>query len=112
MRYFISGAMLFFMAACLSDHERGPRTKEERAMAKECTAKGGKFARTGIYAQITFCQMPKRAAVDAGQMCTDGSQCEAGSCLAETGTCAPVVNAWICEPVLEKGERLEVLCPD
>lgn len=105
-------AAMATLAACEPDYYAPPRNSEEKAMAAQCEADGGQFSRTGFDAQIVFCKMPERPAKDAGKMCTDGSQCEAGNCLAETKSCAPVVNAPFCEPVLIQGERVVVECPD
>ena len=102
----------FFLASCVDEYARPARTVEEKALAVSCEADGGQFARTGIAAQMTYCKKPERAASDAGKSCSDGSQCETQTCLAATKTCAPIVNRNYCEPILEHGESVDVMCAD
>ena len=102
----------FLLASCVDDYERPARTNEEKALAESCQAEGGQFARTGLSAQMTYCKKPEGPAKDAGKSCSDGSQCEAQTCLASTKTCAPVVNRAYCEPILEHGTTVDVLCAD
>lgn len=102
-------AIVLFLTAC----ERGtepPRNNEERAFAAQCKAEGGEFSRYGLQMQAIACKKPLRPAVDAGKACTDGSQCEAGTCLGATRSCAPVVNEWYCEPEVIKGQVVDVVC--
>ncbi|MBL4926601.1 hypothetical protein [Fuscibacter oryzae] len=105
-------AAAFLLASCVDEYDRPPHTAEEKALATSCQAEGGQFSRTGLYAQMAYCKKPERPARDAGKSCSDGSQCEAGECLAKGGTCAPIVNHWYCEPVLEKGQEVAVACAD
>ncbi|WP_284323667.1 hypothetical protein [Cypionkella aquatica] len=103
---------VMFLVSCVDGYERPPKTSDEKAMAASCQAEGGQFARTGIAAQMTYCKKPEQPAKDAGKSCSDGSQCETQTCLAATKTCAPVVNRSYCEPILERGETINVLCAD
>lgn len=110
----IACVLCSILVACQSnvrDYSAPPRTSEEKALAASCATKGGHFARFG-FAAAGICELPKYPAKDAGKACTDGSQCDTGTCLAATRSCAPAVHEWYCEPILEHGKKVDVLCPD
>lgn len=93
------------------DYDTPPLTNDERALAANCEVDGGQFERFG-FSRAAICKMPELPARDAGKTCTDGSECETGTCLAKTRSCAPLLHTMYCEPVLKKGKTLNVMCPD
>ena len=93
------------------DYDTPPLTNEEKALAAKCEVGGGHFERFG-FSRAAICKMPVLPAADAGKSCSDGSQCETGTCLAKTRSCAPLLNSMYCEPVLENGKSITVMCPD
>jgi hypothetical protein len=61
--------------------------------------------------QLDMCDLPTS---DAGQPCTDSTQCE-GMCLAgdtaEVGACSPTTLNFGCFPIMEGGQQLTI-CVD
>ncbi|TCL10179.1 hypothetical protein BXY66_2248 [Shimia isoporae] len=101
-------AALVLVTGC---QDAAPRNAAEREKAAECQAQGGTFGRLGKKAQIPICSLPEKPASDAGKSCSDGSQCEANICLAETSSCAPVVHGNYCyKTLLVKGEEVSLEC--
>ncbi|KPA21900.1 hypothetical protein shim_17850 [Shimia sp. SK013] len=101
-------AALVFVTGC---QDAGPRSAAEREKAAACQAQGGTFGRLGKKAQIPNCTLPEKPASDAGKSCSDGSQCEANLCLAETSSCAPVVHGYYCgQVILFEGQKSGLEC--
>ncbi len=91
------------------------RTRAETEAA--CTAQGGAWR--------PICRMQTLACVttfeDAGKVCTDGSDCKSGRCLADgitdagietSGTCAANDDPCGCFTAIEDGKTLPGLCAD
>lgn len=77
---------------------------------QDCLAQGGAWGPQGRL-QMEMCDLP---ASDAGQPCTDSSQCQ-GLCLASgtptTGLCSPRTLNFGCFDVIEDGSKMG-LCID
>ena len=77
---------------------------------QDCLAQGGAWGPQGML-QRDMCDLP---ATDAGQPCTNSSQCQ-GLCLASdsssTGTCSPRTLNFGCFEVVEDGAKMG-LCID
>ena len=74
---------------------------------KDCLDQGGMWGPQGR-AQTEMCDMP---AMDAGNSCTDSSQCQ-GLCLASetssTGTCSPRTVNFGCHDVMVDGAQMGI----
>jgi hypothetical protein len=79
-----------------------PDPKSERQIA--CERKRGTWADTG--GGLRICVLPTG---DGGKRCTRESQCE-GSCLARSGTCAPVEPLLGCNDILQDDGARATLC--
>ncbi len=87
-----------------------PPAGQPVASAEECLALGGTWGPQGML-QLDMCDLPT---TDAGQPCTDSSQCE-GMCLAgetpEVGACSPTTLNFGCFPIMAGGQQLTI-CVD
>lgn len=94
----------------LSGHFPTPRPQP--TSEQECVQQGGQWGPQGK-AGLVVCNLPT---LDAGQVCTDVSQCE-GTCLAgddlaaTAGQCSPYTLNFGCHAIIENGERM-TLCVD
>lgn len=100
---------LFAVEECI---EKSPIYDEYKA---ECEAENGYFGQQGLY-PVPYCN-PKTS--DAGEECTDSSQCE-GECLSEdetirdnaVGECSGVVYVFGCIAPVNEGKVEYVICID
>ena len=87
-----------------------PPASQPVASEEECLALGGTWGPQGML-QLDMCDLP---ASDAGQPCTDSTQCE-GMCLAgdtlEVGACSPTTLNFGCFPIMEGGQQMTI-CVD
>ena len=92
---------------------RRDMSAEQRA---ECEAEGGFVERRGML-QSELCVHPY---ADAGQLCSDNSECE-GRCLAEsmgtpgeavTGQCQPDDHLFGCHAFVSDGQATSAICID
>lgn len=86
----------------------------------ECQKLGGSISKQGMFAH-DFCVIEF---ADKGKMCTDGSECQAGSCIAENnssddkigtrtkGVCAANNIPFGCYGTVNKGKFAGFLCVD
>ena len=95
-----------------------PETPQMTVSSSACTARGGEMRQVGR-AQTWQCVIKY---ADAGQRCTDGSQCE-GDCeiagnsgiaagAAATGVCQADSNRFGCRTTVENGKAGNTLCID
>lgn len=74
---------------------------------QDCLDQGGTWGPQGL-AQMDMCDLPT---TDAGQPCTDSSQCQ-GLCLASdnptTGTCSPRTLNFGCRDIIEDGVQMTI----
>lgn len=89
-----------------------PTPRPRPTTEQECQQQGGSWGPQGMLG-TDMCNLPT---IDAGQPCTDISQCE-GTCLAgsdttvNAGTCSPYTLNFGCFEIFQGGERM-TLCVD
>jgi len=75
--------------------------------ALACQKKGGRFIKTGS-GDLRACV---KVTADGGKACKRETDCT-GSCLARSGTCAPVTPLFGCNEILQADGRRVTLCLD
>ncbi len=103
--------VLFLLAACTAPLvvTRQPTAVPVTAPTNEqdCLQQGGVWGPQGM-AQTDMCDLP---ATDAGQPCTDSSQCQ-GLCLAAntpgTGVCSPRTINFGCHDIMQEGVQMGI----
>jgi hypothetical protein len=75
--------------------------------AQACQRKGGRYVKTGS-GDLRACV---KETGDGGKQCSRETDC-VGSCLARSGTCAPVAPLFGCNEILQADGRRVTLCLD
>lgn len=89
-----------------------PTPKPLPTTEQDCRQQGGTWGPQGMLGR-NMCNLPT---IDAGQSCTDPSQCE-GTCLggtdptATSGTCSPYTLNFGCYPIVQGGVPM-MICVD
>ncbi|MFH1331936.1 MAG: DUF333 domain-containing protein [archaeon] len=99
------------------DYYRGKCKPGDKKIAvpvneEQCTSLGGEWGLFGL-ADVERCNLPTK---DGGKLCTDGSNCEAGICIAESigaisGNCPEWKMNFGCFNIVENGKGIG-LCID
>jgi hypothetical protein len=85
--------------------DAAPEPAPPSPTALACTKKGGRYVKTGK-GDLRACV---KVTGDGGKQCRRESDCE-GSCLARSGTCAPVTPLFGCNDILQDDGRRVSLC--
>jgi hypothetical protein len=123
MKLLMIAVLMSASATVGSANGENPKSSYHKDMSAEekasCIRKGGKIARFGLL-QTEGCLLAMR---DAGKVCTDGSQCQAGACEAngarparprETvrGVCPADNNGFGCRSWIIKSRATPAMCAD
>nr|WP_321508414.1 hypothetical protein [uncultured Celeribacter sp.] len=112
--FLMAGALL--LAGCQSDQGdtapdyglAGYDPGAVEAQRRACEAKGGEFRAAGMAGLMTCFTTPP----DAGKSCRKSSDCSSNTCLARSGTCAPISPLFGCNDLLDAEGRRGTLCVD
>ncbi|HHL20167.1 MAG TPA: hypothetical protein ENJ52_01430 [Aliiroseovarius sp.] len=101
----VLAAVLLSLAGCQPEERLpgDPSAAQMRQDRAECEARGGEYARAGLFGHACFMPTP-----DAGQACSRAGDCE-GVCYADTRQCSAVTPVFGCIAMLdEDGKRVEI----